>query len=68
MINLEKLEECRSLMKRICNIPNNYEELKKKGFNDEDIESYENIILLFDPEANAQVKRMKELIYYNYKK
>lgn len=50
-------------MRRICNLPDNHEELKKKGFNENDIETLENVLLLYDPEANAQVNRIKEIIY-----
>ena len=62
MDSLAKLNECKSLMQRICNLPDNHEELKKKGSNDDDIETLENSILLWDPEANAQVKRIKEIM------
>lgn len=64
MKELNKLEECRSLMQRICSLPDNEEELKKRGFDDEDIETLKSIFLLFDPEANKAVQRMLEIIDY----
>lgn len=64
MKELNKLEECRSLMRRICSLPDNEEELKKKGFDEEDIETLKSIFLLLDPEANKKVQRMLEIIDY----
>lgn len=54
-------------MQRICNLPSNTEELKKQGFQDEDIEVYRDLMSNLDPEVNKLVKRMKELIDYKTK-
>ena len=54
-------------MQRICNLPSNTEELKKQGFQDEDIEGYRDLMSNLDPEVNKLVKRMKELIDYKPK-
>ena len=61
------LEESKRLMQRICNLPTNTEELKKQGFQDEDIEVYRDLMSNLDPEVNKLVKRMKELIDYKPK-
>ena len=61
------LEESKRLMQRICNLPTNTEELKKQGFQDEDIEVYRELMSNLDPEVNKLVKRMKELIDYKPK-
>lgn len=60
---MDKLNECLDLMRRICNLPSNEDELRKV-FSDEEIEIIRNTILLFDPEANQLVKRWKEIIDY----
>ena len=65
--NMANLEESRRLMQRICNLPSNTEELKKQGFQDEDIEVYRDLMSNLDPEVNKLVKRMKELIDYKPK-
>lgn len=62
-IIMDKLNECRDLMSRLCNLPSKEEELKKK-FTDEEIHDISQTILLFDPEANQIVKRCKEIIDY----
>ena len=54
-------------MLRICSLPTNREELKKIGFQDKDIEEYNEFMSKFDPETNKIVKRMKELIDYKSK-
>ena len=61
---MASLEESKRLMQRICNLPTNTEELKKQGFQDEDIEVYRELMSNLDPEVNKLVKRMKELIDY----
>ena len=66
-INMASLEESKPLMQRICNLPSNTEELKKQGFQDEDIEVYRELMSNLDPEVNKLVKRMKELIDYKPK-
>lgn len=57
------LNECLNLMQRLCNLPSNEDELRKT-FTDEQIIDIRKVILLFDPEANQQVKRWKEIIDY----
>ena len=64
---MASLEESKRLMQRICNLPTNTEELKKQGFQDEDIEVYRELMSNLDPEVNKLVKRMKELIAYKPK-
>ena len=64
---MASLEESKRLMQRICNLPTNTEELKKQGFQDEDIEVYSELMSNLDPEVNKLVKRMKELIDYKPK-
>ena len=64
---MASLEESKRLMQRICNLPSNTEELKKQGFQDEDIEAYREFMSNLDPEVNKLVKRMKELIDYKPK-
>ena len=64
---MASLEESKQLMLRICNLPTNTEELKKQGFQDEDIEVYRELMSNLDPEVNKLVKRMKELIDYKTK-
>ena len=58
------LEENRSLLQRILNLPANDAELKKKGLSSEDINAFKDFFCLIDPEANKQVKRMREIIEY----
>lgn len=65
--NMASLEESKQLMLRICNLPTNTEELKKQGFQDNDIEAYREFMSNLDPEVNKLVKRMKELIDYKPK-
>ena len=43
------------------------EESKRIGFQDKDIEEYNEFMSKFDPETNKIVKRMKELIDYKSK-
>ncbi len=64
---MANLEESKQLMLRICNLPTNTEELKKQGFQDEDIEAYRELMSNLDPKVNKLVKRMKELIDYKPK-
>ncbi len=64
---MASLEESKRLMLRICSLPTNREELKKIGFQDKDIEEYNEFMSKFDPETNKIVKRMKELIDYKSK-
>ena len=54
-------------MQRICNLPSNTEELKKQGFQDEDIEVYRDLMSNLDPEVNKLVKSMQDLIDYKPK-
>lgn len=61
---MANLEECRDLMHRILELPNNNEKLKKMGFSDEDIDTYRELLTLFDPKSNAKIIRMIELINY----
>lgn len=58
------LEECKRLMQRVCDLPENAEELKKQGFPEKDIEDYIDSFRRFGPEVIAKIKRMKELIDY----
>ena len=60
---MDKLNECLDLMRRLCNLPSNEDELKKT-YSEDEIETIRKTILLFDPEANQQVKRWKEIIDY----
>lgn len=60
---MDKLNECLGLMRRLCNLPANEEELRKT-YTDEQIDAIRQAILLFDPEAYQQVKRWKEIIDY----
>lgn len=61
---MSNLNECRDLMRRICNLPDNDKDLKKKGFNDDQIKDYRYVISLIDPEANEKVRRIKEIMDY----
>lgn len=61
---MAKLEECLNLMQRICNLPTNDAELKKQGFDDNSIKVLRNTIMLLDPDANRQVKRMQDILDY----
>ena len=58
------LEECRNLMKRICNLPANDVELKKQGFDDDGIRVLKDTIKLIDPDVNRVVQRMQEILVY----
>lgn len=58
------LEENRSLMQRIFNLPANDTELRQIGFGDDEINAYKNLLSLLDPEANLQVKRMRDIMAY----
>lgn len=58
------LEECKRLMQKFCDLPDNIEELKKQGFQEKKIEAYKDLVRLFGPEVSAKIKRMKELIDY----
>ena len=58
-----KLDECRDLIRRLCNLPTNDEELKK-DFSEEEINDIRQTILMFDPDASYQVKRFKEIMDY----
>ena len=60
---MDKLNECLCLMRRLCNLPSNEDELRKT-YSEDKIETIRKTILLFDPEANQQVKRWKEIIDY----
>jgi hypothetical protein len=62
-MKMDKLNECLRLMRRLCNLPSNEDELKKT-YSEDEIETIRKTILLFDPEANQQVKRWKEIIDY----
>jgi len=61
--DIEKLDECRNLMRRLCNLPVKEEELKKK-FTDEQIKDIRAIYSLFDPEVNCIAQRWREIIDY----
>lgn len=61
---MASLDECKSLMQRIYNLSINIEELKKQGFQDNDIKVYKEFIKKMDPEVAIQVERMKELMDY----
>ena len=58
------LEECRSLMQRICNLPANDAELKKQGFDDDSIKVLRDTIMLVDPDANRIAQRMQDILAY----
>ena len=58
------LEENRSLMQRIINLPANDAELRQIGFGDDEINAYKDLLSHLDPEANRQVKRMRNIIDY----
>jgi len=58
------LEENRSLMQRIFNLPANDAELRQIGFSDDEINAYKDLLSLLDPEANRQVQRMRDIIAY----
>lgn len=58
------LEENRSLMQRIFNLPANDAELRQIGFGDDEINAYKDLLSLLDPEANRQVQRMRDIIAY----
>ena len=60
---MNKINECLGLMRRLCNLPSNEDELRKV-FSNEEIDTIRQTILLFDPEANQQVKRWKEIMDY----
>lgn len=61
--DIEKLNECRNLMRRLCNLPVKEEELKKK-FTDEQIKDIRKFYSLFDPEVNRIAQRWREIIDY----
>lgn len=61
---MNKLEECRNLMQRICNLPSNDEELKKLGFDDDGVKVLRDTILLVDPDANRVAKKMQDILAY----
>ena len=61
--DIEKLNECRNLMIRLCNLPVKEEELKKK-FTDEQIKDIRKFYSLFDPEVNRIAQRWREIIDY----
>lgn len=63
LAKMDKLNECLGLMRRLCNLPSNEEELRKT-YTDEQIDAIRQAILLFDPETYQQVKRWKENIDY----
>lgn len=60
---MDKLNECLGLMRRLCDLPSNEDELKKI-YTDEQIDDIRQTILLFDPEANQIAKRWKEISDY----
>ena len=59
---MDKLNECKSLMNRICGLPSKDDELKRIGFDEESIEKIRELILQFDFEADRQLARIKEII------
>lgn len=58
------LEENRNLMQRVCNLPNNANELRSLGFSDEAIDTLKDTIMLIDPDASRIAKRMQEILHY----
>ena len=51
-------------MQRIFNLPANDVELRQIGFGDDEINAYKDLLSLLDPEANSQVKRMRDIMAY----
>ncbi|WP_315545585.1 hypothetical protein [Prevotella koreensis] len=62
---MDKLNESLNLMRRLCNLPSNEEELRKTyNFNDDQINDIRKAIRLFDPETSEVVRRWKEINDY----
>ena len=51
-------------MQRVCNLPNNANELRSLGFSDEAIDTLKDTIMLIDPDASRIAKRMQEILHY----